>query len=282
MTPITKAIFPVAGLGTRLFPATKASPKEMLTVVDKPLIQYAVEEAIGAGIKELIFIINANKTVIQEHFSQEARMPHYVLDILPDGINCTYIKQSQPLGLGHAILCAEHFIHDEPFAVILPDDLLYHPTSSGLKELLAVYAHYPHPLLTVQAIAHDKLSHYGIINPKYEPTLLTQGLYPVLGIVEKPIPRLAPSHLGVIGRYILHPEIFSCLKKIDYDHQGELQLTQAIAMLVGQSPVYAHTFTGQRYDCGSKLGYLEATLAYAAIHPELHEDFKLLVRKYSG
>lgn len=279
---ITKAVFPVAGLGTRFLPATKANPKEMLPIVDKPLIQYAVEEAIEAGIKELIFVTNSTKRAIEDHFDTnyelEARLAQagkqemlaLVREVLPKGVSCAYIRQSEPLGLGHAVWCAQPIINNEPFAVLLADDLIKsHP--GCLKQMVQVYQETLASIIAVEEIPLSETHRYGIVK--------VDTARQILQIVEKPAPKDAPSTLGVVGRYILTPSIFQCLATIKPGSGGEIQLTDAIAKLLTNEKVSALPFSGIRYDCGSKLGYLQATIAYALQHNELAEQFKAYLRQ---
>lgn len=279
---ITKAIFPVAGLGTRFLPATKANPKEMLPIVDKPLIQYAVEEAVAAGITELIFVTSSSKRAIEDHFDSnfeleatlQERGKQDLLDIvkgiLPDGVSCAYIRQKSPQGLGHAVLCARQLVMNEPFAVLLADDLIDGGQQSCLQQMTACFAKTHASIVAVQQIAPSETKKYGIVDAPAS----RESLMAIRGIVEKPHPDKAPSNLGVVGRYILTPKIFELLENTHKGSGGEIQLTDAIAKLMQHEQVYAYQFTGKRYDCGSKLGYLEATVAYALKHPELADDFK--------
>lgn len=280
MKKISKAIFPVAGLGTRFLPATKASPKEMLPIVDKPLIQYAVEEAIAAGITELIFVTSSSKRAIEDHFDSnyelEAKLAEagkddllqIVKNILPKGVSCIYLRQPDTLGLGHAILCAQPLIDNEPFAILLADDLI-DSSVSCLKQMLAVYQEKQHSVIAVQAINPEASDQYGIIGYKAKENRLSL----IDKIVEKPSIKEAPSNLAVVGRYILTSAIFPYLAKTLPGKGGEIQLTDAIACLLANEPLYAWEFEGTRYDCGSKLGYLQATIAYALKHPETKTAF---------
>jgi UTP--glucose-1-phosphate uridylyltransferase len=282
MMKITKAVFPVAGLGTRFLPATKANPKEMLPIVDKPLIQYAVEEAIKAGIRELIFVTNSTKRAIEDHFDSNFELEAtlqgrghdnlltIVKNILPEGVSCAYIRQRSPLGLGHAIWCAKQLLMNEPFAILLADDLIDGEPFSCLEQMVQQFADIQTNIIAVETVAAQETKKYGIA----ETEAPSQRLSPVKGIVEKPAPAEARSNLGVVGRYILMPQIFSHLEKISCGSGGELQLTDAIASLLKEQSVYAYQFLGKRYDCGNKLGYLEATVAYALKHPELGVAFK--------
>jgi UTP--glucose-1-phosphate uridylyltransferase len=282
MMKITKAIFPVAGLGTRFLPATKANPKEMLPIVDKPLIQYAVEEAVAAGITELIFVTSSSKRAIEDHFDSnfelettlKERGKQALLDIvksiLPDGVSCAYIRQKSPQGLGHAVLCAKQFIMQEPFAVLLADDLIDGGKKSCLKQMIEQFSISQASIIAVQKISPAETDKYGIVDI----VSFEKNLAVLSGIVEKPVFAEAPSNLGVVGRYILTPSIFSYLEQTDAGSGGEIQLTDAIAKLLQAEEVYAYQFQGKRYDCGTKLGYLEATIAYALKHPELSADFR--------
>ena len=280
MNVITKAVFPVAGLGTRFLPATKASPKEMLPVVDKPLIQYAVEEAVAAGITELVFITGRSKRAIEDHFDRAfeveseltTRGKHAMLamvrDVVPRNVKCIYVRQQEALGLGHAVLCALPVVGDHPFAVILADDLIDAKTPV-MKQMVDVYRRERCSLLGVQQVLRAETRQYGIVKPGRR----TGNLYPVTAIVEKPQPSKAPSRLGVVGRYILSPRIFHHLQRVKPGAGGEIQLTDGIAALLGEERVLAHQFSGLRYDCGSKLGYLKANVAYGLKHPEVAREF---------
>jgi UTP--glucose-1-phosphate uridylyltransferase len=279
---IRKAVFPVAGMGTRFLPATKASPKEMLPVVDKPLIQYAAEEAVAAGIDVLVFITGRTKRSITDHFDKayeletemEQRGKEKVLDlvrdILPAHVSCVYIRQAEALGLGHAVGCARPVVGDDPFAVILADDLVDGQGSGGaLKQMVDVYDRFGCSVLGVEEVPPDETHKYGVVTPEdIEP-----DLWAVKAIVEKPDPKDAPSNMAVVGRYILTPRIFDLLEKTGKGAGGEIQLTDAIAGLLKEEQVLAHRFKGKRYDCGSKLGYLQATVEYALKHPELRDEF---------
>ena len=278
---ITKAVFPVAGLGTRFLPATKASPKEMLPIVDKPLIQYAVEEAIAAGITEMIFVTGRNKRAIEDHFDKayeleselEARNKEALLEVLhrikPDTVECFYVRQAEALGLGHAVLCAERMVHNEPFAVILADDLLDGQTPV-MGQMIALHERYGGSVIGVETIAREKSRSYGVVAG----SPFGERLLKLHGIVEKPAPEDAPSTLGVVGRYVLTPAIFGHLRTVRPGAGGELQLTDGIASLLTLEQVLAYQFEGIRYDCGSKLGYLQATVQFALRHPEVQEEFR--------
>jgi UTP--glucose-1-phosphate uridylyltransferase len=278
---IRKAVFPVAGMGTRFLPATKASPKEMLPIVDKPLIQYAVEEALHAGITELVFITGRGKRAIEDHFDEadeiEARLQakgkgelvKSVQNIIPKHVSCTYVRQPRALGLGHAVLCAANLISDEPFAVILADDLI-DAKPSAIQQMIKIYRVHQFSILGVQNVARQDTSQYGIVKSGKE---VEPKLHVITGIVEKPKPSEAPSTLGVVGRYILSPRIFHHLRKVKPGAGGEIQLTDGIASLLKEEKAFAYEFDGTRYDCGSKLGYLKATMAFAVKHPEVGKEF---------
>lgn len=279
---IKKAVFPVAGLGTRFLPATKANPKEMMPVVDKPLIQYAVEEALSAGITELIFVTNSSKRAIEDHFDSNYELESSLLergkyelldmvrDILPEGVSCAYIRQKSPRGLGHAVLCAKQLVMNEPFAVLLADDLIDGGVKPCLKQMVEMYRETQASLIAVERIPPSHTRKYGVVDVERDPTPVAK----LRDIIEKPDSDQAPSNFGVVGRYILTPSIFGFLENITTGTDGEIQLTDAIAKLLANESVHAFQFSGKRYDCGSKLGYLEATIAYALKHPELARDFK--------
>ncbi len=291
---IRKAVFPVAGLGTRFLPATKASAKEMLPIVDKPLIQYAVQEAISAGAEELVFITGRNKNSILDHFDKayeletelEQRGKQKLLDtvheILPPGISCIYIRQAEALGLGHAVLCAWPAVGDEDFSVILADDLIDGRLRPCMAQMQRVYQEYGTSVIAVQRVPKDEVSNYGIVD--VQP--VGPGLGEIRGIVEKPDSKDAPSNLAVVGRYILTPRIFKLLENTPRGAGGEIQLTDAISQMIQEQTVLAYEFEGTRYDCGSKLGYLKANVEYALKHPELSADFRKylvsLTRDWSG
>ncbi len=289
MSKITKAIFPVAGLGTRFLPATKANPKEMMPIVDKPLIQYAVEDALAAGITELIFVTSSSKRAIEDHFDSNFELESNLLErgkqdlleivqgILPAGVSCAYIRQKSPQGLGHAVLCAKQLLSNEPFAVLLADDLIDGGKQSCLQQMLHVFHQTQTSVIAVEKISNQDTKKYGVIDAETTEHLITR----IHGIVEKPDPHVAPSNLGVVGRYILTPAIFDLLENTAQGSGGEIQLTDAIAALLKKETVMALQFQGKRYDCGSKLGYLEATLAYALKHPEVAADFRLLLREFA-
>jgi UTP--glucose-1-phosphate uridylyltransferase len=279
---IKKAVFPVAGLGTRFLPATKASPKEMLPVVDKPLIQYAVMEAISTGAEELIFVTGRTKNAILDHFDKayeleteleqrgKKQLLQVVREILPPGVTCIYIRQAEALGLGHAVSCAWPAVGDQDFSVLLADDLIHSAPNSCLQQMQRIYQQYGTSVIAVQRVPRDEVSSYGIV--EVEP--LAPGIGEIKRIVEKPRPEEAPSNLAVVGRYILTPRVFKLLESVPRGAGGEIQLTDAIAQLIQEQSVIAYEFEGTRYDCGSKLGYLKANVNFALEHPELKDEFK--------
>ncbi|HEY5994944.1 MAG TPA: UTP--glucose-1-phosphate uridylyltransferase GalU [Gallionellaceae bacterium] len=287
MKPITKAVFPVAGLGSRFLPATKASPKEMMPVVDKPLIQYAVEEAVAAGITDMVFITGRSKRAIEDHFDKayelEAELAarnkkellRMVQEVIPKSVNCIYIRQTEALGLGHAVLCAKPVLNDEPFAVILADDLIDgHPPV--LKQMVEVYNRHQCSVLGVENVPHEHTNRYGIVGS----TPLEPNVEHVHAIVEKPQPAVAPSNLAVVGRYILTSRIFHHLAKVQRGAGGEIQLTDGIADLMKEEQLLAHRFKGVRYDCGSKFGYLQAQIAFGLKHPEVRDEFTAYLKSF--
>lgn len=285
---IKTAVFPVAGLGTRFLPATKANPKEMLPIVDKPLIQYAAEEAIAAGITELVFVTSSSKRAIEDHFDRnfelesvlEARAKDDLLavvrGVLPKGVSCVYIRQPEALGLGHAVLCAKNVVGDNPFAVILADDLIDDGGKGCLSQMTAIHNDRQCSLLGVERVDKEDTDKYGVVRADMSAGRTGR----IEEIVEKPKPDVAPSNLAVVGRYILSPRIFEILEVTGQGAGGEIQLTDAIAELLKEEDVLAYEFEGKRYDCGSKLGYLTATVEYALKHPELREDFLQYLRSY--
>lgn len=280
MTVIRKAVFPVAGLGTRFLPATKACPKEMLPIVDKPLVQYAVEEAAAAGITDMVFVTGRSKRAIEDHFdkayeleselerAQKDEILAFVRNMLPKNINYIYTRQAEALGLGHAVLCARPVIGDEPFAVILADDLM-EGEPPVMRQMCEVYAEHRCSLLGVMDVPREETRRYGIVKS----TPLTARLERLSAIVEKPPAAQAPSTLAVVGRYILSPRIFRHLEAIQAGTGGEIQLTDAIAALLNDEQVLAYRYQGKRYDCGSKLGYLQAVVDYGRRHPEVGAKF---------
>ena len=282
MKKITKAVFPVAGLGTRFLPVTKASPKEMLPVVDKPLIQYAVEEAASAGITDMIFITGRNKRAIEDHFDKAYELEtelalrnktlllEQVQAATPPGINCVYIRQTEALGLGHAVLCAEPVVVDEPFAVLLADDLI-HASTPVMKQMIDLAARENASVIGVMQVAPEETANYGIVEAEPEP--VGERVSRITRMIEKPQPGTSSSTLAVVGRYVLSPRIFHHLRSIPAGAGGEIQLTDGIARLMTEERVLAYEFEGRRYDCGSKLGYLEATVDFGARHAEVGEAF---------
>ncbi|MBK7025928.1 MAG: UTP--glucose-1-phosphate uridylyltransferase GalU [Polaromonas sp.] len=287
---ITTAVFPVAGLGTRFLPATKAQPKEMLPVVDKPLIQYAVEEAYAAGIRHMVFVTGRNKRAIEDHFdtayeleaelaaSGKTELMQLIHNIKPTDMDCSYVRQSRSLGLGHAVLCAEQLVGNAPFAVLLADDLMVNhstPNAQGITaQMVQLFAQVQSSLLAVQEVPLDRVSSYGIVASH----AVQARLRLVDSIVEKPNPAQTPSTLAVAGRYILMPAIFNHLRQQSAGANGEIQLTDAIAQLIKSEPVYAYEYIGKRYDCGSKLGFLEATVELALQHAEVGNSFQQFLR----
>ncbi|MBL0945416.1 MAG: UTP--glucose-1-phosphate uridylyltransferase GalU [Hydrogenophaga sp.] len=281
---IRKAVFPVGGLGTRFLPATKAIPKEMLPVVDKPLMQYAVEEAYAAGIREMIFVTGRNKRAIEDHFdvayeleteleaAGKGALLELVTSIKPDDMDCFYVRQPRALGLGHAVLCAERLVGNEPFAVLLADDLMIgrEQMSGGptvLAQMVQAYAQSPGTVLAVQDVPRAETRRYGVVDVHGVNATLAE----VFGMVEKPAPEKAPSTLAVAGRYILTPAVFESIRQQPRGAGGEIQLTDGIAALIGKERVQAFRYDGRRYDCGSKEGFLEATIDLALANPALSE-----------
>ena len=278
---IRTAVFPVAGLGTRFLPATKSVAKEMLTIVDKPLIQYAAEEAIQAGMTKLVFIVGRTKNSIIDHFDKAYELEtelaarnkldllKIVQDVVPPDVQCVFIRQSEALGLGHAVLCAEAAVGKEPFAVILPDDLIFSESPNCMEQMVSVFDRFNASVIGTQTVDMSESDKYGMVaGPVVE-----ERLSRVDEIIEKPDPAEAPSDQAVVGRYILTPAIFDKLQDTQKGAGGEIQLTDAIAELRKQEEIYAYSFEGRRYDCGSKIGYLEATVEYAFRHEELAADF---------
>lgn len=286
---IRTAVFPVAGRGTRFLPATKASPKEMLPVVDKPLIQYAVEEALAAGAQRLVFITGASKRAIEDHFDSDQELERMlesqgksdllsqIRSVLPSYAACIFIRQPAPLGLGHAVLCAQPAVGAEPFFVHLADDLIRADVPC-LKQMAEVYATKRASVLGVESVPRRDTDKYGIVEIEADRSNVSR----VRSIVEKPKPAVAPSTLGVVGRYVLTPSIFEHLEHIGRGAGGEIQLTDGIAALMREEAVYAYRFSGVRYDCGSKLGYLQATVEYALAHPQLGTDFRKYLQRLAG
>jgi len=286
-TRVRKAIFPVGGLGTRFLPATKAMPKEMLPIVDRPLIQYAVDEARQAGVEEFIFVTGRGKAAIEDHFDHsfeleqtlEARGKTEELAALrtwlPTPGQIAYVRQQEPLGLGHAVWCARHLIGDEPFAVLLADDLILAETPC-LQQMIPVFNEQGGNVVAAMEVPHAHTSRYGII----ESGGGEGSVHPVTGLVEKPAPENAPSNLAVVGRYILMPEVFGELERQDIGAGGEIQLTDAMACLIGRQPFHAHVFEGRRFDCGDKLGFLEANFAFALERDDLGPALRDVLAAY--
>jgi len=278
--PVRKAVFPVAGLGTRFLPATKSIPKEMLPIVDKPLIQYAVDEAVEAGIDTIIFITSHKKGAILDHFDPDAELESLLLaqgndelrarihNIIPDHVSTQYVIQEKALGLGHAVWCAKKLVGDEPFAVLLADDLIRNPGNGCLKQMVAEYNATGSGCIGVEEIPLSMSDRYGIVSVQKDPA----GRNYIRKIVEKPTPEKAPSNLGVVGRYVLPGEIFTLLESVRAGVGGEIQLTDAISRLLENKPLLAHAFEGDRYDCGSRHGFIRATMDYALEHADLRDD----------
>ncbi len=292
MKKITKAVFPVAGLGSRFLPATKAQPKEMLPIVDKPLIQYAVEEAVEAGITEMIFITGRNKRAIEDHFDKayeleseleaagKVKLLETIRHVVPKHINCVYVRQAEPLGLGHAVLLAKPLVGDEPFAVLLADDFMdVEPGQKNvMAQMTAMYEREGKSLLAVQDVPRPETRQYGIVSG----SAYGDRLELMSGIVEKPAPEDAPSTLAVVGRYVLTPAIFERLENIGTGAGGEIQLTDAISALLQQEQILAYRYEGQRFDCGSKLGYLKAAVAMGFKHKEVGSGFAQFLQEFAA
>ncbi len=280
---IKKAILPVAGLGTRFLPATKASPKEMLPIIDKPLIQYAVEEALKVGIEEFLFITGKHKRAIEDHFDKAFELEERLknagkYELLKkinsfENLNFAYIRQKEPKGLGDAILCAKPFIQDEAFIVILSDDLI-DPQYSVLQEMIKIYEEKKATIIALEEISQDEVSRYGIVSGQK-----INNYYIIEDLVEKPDPANAPSNLAIIGRYILTPQIFKYLEKLEPGKGGEIQLTDALRELLKESPIYGYIIKGKRYDAGEKLGYLKTLVEFALKDPEISSDFMQFLKE---
>jgi UTP--glucose-1-phosphate uridylyltransferase len=295
---VRKAIFPVGGLGTRFLPATKAMPKEMLPVVDKPLIQYAVEEARAAGIEQFIFVTGRGKTAIEDHFDYSAELHHALISrdkhdlwkllepiVLPAG-QVSYTRQPEPLGLGHAVWCARHLVGDEPFAVLLADDLIL-AAEPCLKQMIDAHAKRGGNMVAVMDVAREHTSRYGIVDPQLGPTpgakpAADDRLVGIKGLVEKPRAAAAPSTLAVIGRYILQPTVFDSLGRQERGAGGEIQLTDALADLIGGAPFHGLRFAGRRFDCGDKVGFLEANIAFALERADMGPQLRDILNSYRG
>jgi UTP--glucose-1-phosphate uridylyltransferase len=281
MPKLRKAVFPVAGFGSRFLPVTKASPKEMLPIVDKPLIQYAVEEAAAAGITEMVFVTGRNKRAIEDHFDKAYELEtelerkgkdvlvEQIRSVLPEGVRCIYIRQAEPLGLGHAVLCAQPVVGNEPFAVLLADDLM-DSQPPAMARMAQVFEREGSSLLGVEEVPRDQTQSYGIVTIDK----MQGDLARIHSIIEKPRPAEAPSNLAVIGRYVLTPRIFEMLTEVRPGAGGEIQLTDAISALLAHERAFAIRLPGKRYDCGSKLGYLQATVEFGLRHPETGKEFE--------
>lgn len=285
MKKIRKAVFPAAGLGTRFLPATKASPKEMLPLVDKPLIQYVVEEAVESGIEDIIIITGRGKHAIEDHFDVSFELEHNLrekgktklleeVQRISKLVNFSYVRQKEPLGLGHAILCAKQLVGDEPFAVLLGDDIIDSKVPA-LAQMVKIYKKYGTSILGIEEVPKDKTQHYGVIRPER----MEDGVFRVLDLVEKPKPKEAPSNLAIIGRYILEPEIFDVLENTIPGKLGELQLTDGLKNLLSSQQIYGYKIIGNRYDAGDKLGFLKATVEFGLRNPELGRAFREYLKK---
>ena len=294
-TNIKVALFPVAGLGTRFLPITKSSPKEMLSIIDKPLIQYAVEEAIAAGIKQLIFVTNSTKRSLEDYFDTNNELEQHLREkkkyddliqlqsIIPKDVTCLYIRQKQAKGLGDAVLTAKSIIGGNSFAVILADDVISRHEKSNtycLQDLLAVHQETQKNIICVEQVPPHKTHQYGMVSPTPKTFEKNEGFFPINGIVEKPTPEHAPSSFGVVGRYILNPRIFHYLEQTVPDKNNEIQLTDALSTLLSEQAIYAAKLQTKRFDCGSKLGYLDAILHFGLKHPSLQKDFHKLLTQY--
>ena len=284
---VRKAVFPVAGLGTRFLPATKAMPKEMLTVVDRPLIQHVVDEAMEAGIEHFIFVTGRNKSVIEDHFDRQFELEQVLTERgktaelavlnsdLPGPGTTSYTRQQEPLGLGHAVWCARELVGDEPFALLLPDMLVQTPGKGCLAQMLDAYAERGGNIIAVEPVPDDQVKNYGVVS-------IGEGdgqVFPVNGMVEKPKPGTAPSNLTILGRYVLQPEIFGILSAQEKGAGGEIQLTDAMLALLKRQPFSAVKYEGRTFDCGSKVGFLTANVAYALARPDIAEAFKAEIKK---
>jgi len=286
MTRIRKAVFPVAGLGTRFLPATKTVPKEMLPIIDRPLIQYAVDEAIEAGCDTLVFVTNRYKHAVADYFDKAYELEQklekagktellaLIRDVLPANVRAVFVTQAEALGLGHAVLCAKPVIGNEPFAVLLPDDLIWNKGPGALKQMADVAEGQNASVIAVQDVPREQTASYGIVDTggaNHNPS-------PILAMVEKPLPEVAPSTLAVVGRYVLRPEVFALLEQTKPGKGGEIQLTDAIAGLSQYSPLLAYRFAGRRFDCGSRIGLVEATIRFALDHDDLADDARAYMR----
>jgi UTP--glucose-1-phosphate uridylyltransferase len=282
---VRKAVFPAAGLGTRFLPATKAQPKEMLPVVDKPTIQYVVEEAVASGLNEIIIVTGRGKRAIEDHFDAAFELEYYLQDrgktdelaqikTISELASVSYVRQKEPLGLGHAILCARPLVGEEPFGVFLGDDLIVVSETPCMRQLLDVFERYGGPVLAVERVPRDQISHYGVIRPKP----LGGNVFEVLDLVEKPAAPQAPSDLAIIGRYVLTPDLFPILAETRTDARGEIQVTDGLRSLCRRRSLYAVEFEGKRYDTGDKLGFLKATVEFALARPDLADAFRVYLK----
>ncbi len=282
---VRKGVFPAAGLGTRFLPATKAQPKEMLPLVDKPMIQYVVEEAVASGLSEIIIVTGRGKRAIEDHFDAAFELEYYLNDrgkveelaqikTISELASVSYVRQKEPLGLGHAILCARPLVGDEPFGVFLGDDIIRAAPAPCMRQLLDVFARHGGPVLAVERVPRERLHQYGVI--KARP--LEGNVYEILDLVEKPRAQEAPSDLAIIGRYVLTPDVFGILAETPADARGEIQLTNALRTLRARRPMYAVAFEGKRYDTGDKLGFLKATVEFALARPDLADEFRAYLK----
>jgi UTP--glucose-1-phosphate uridylyltransferase len=288
MKPLRKAVFPVAGLGTRNLPATKSVPKEMLPIVDRPLIQYAVDEALAAGIEQLIFVTGRGKSAMEDYFDISYELERTMADrgksldaLKPTRLQAgqlAYVRQQEPLGLGHAVWCARHLVGDEPFAVLLTDELLWNPEQPSISQLAETYAEKGGNVISVLEVPEDHTHRYGIVAPGAVDGDVTE----VKGFVEKPKPGTAPSRLAAIGRYVLQPEVMTILDRQEKGAGGEIQLTDALAQLIGQQRFHARTYRGARYDCGDKAGFVQANLALALEREDIGEELRAFARAALG
>jgi UTP--glucose-1-phosphate uridylyltransferase len=282
---VRKGVFPAAGLGTRFLPATKAQPKEMLPLVDKPMIQYVVEEAVASGLSEIIIVTGRGKRAIEDHFDAAFELEYYLNDrgkvdelaqikTISELASVSYVRQKEPLGLGHAILCARPLVGDEPFGVFLGDDIIGAAPVPCMRQLLDVFARHGGPVLAVERVPRERLGRYGVITPRH----LAGNVYEILDLVEKPRAQEAPSDLAIIGRYVLTPDIFGILAETPAGANGEIQLTDALRTLRARRPMYAVAFEGRRYDTGDKLGFLKATVEFALARPDLADEFRAYLK----